>query len=903
MKLSRTNIEKLYKRNISLEKKLLKKDYENLELNAINAIYSKLIYQNHQIINNLQNDLQAIESLILRVKRTPFYKGYKILKKILFKIVKKQTDSKYFSQKSIFQNKIFSDMSANIPKSNGSSYYSKSKITVGIISDEFMLNYYSGAVNIIYLSPENYKIKMLTEKIDFILFVSCWSGLAGEWRGVTYESNIQNTLFEVFTLAKKKSIPIVFQTIEDPSNYNTFLPIAMKSDYIFTSDSSMISQYNKDTGNKNVYLLKYGVNPMFHNPVGFCTGNKAKIIKKNSVFFAGSWASRYQERCVDSQMIFDGVLDTTNLLFIADRNNGNPEYYFPNKYWQYILPPISHDLLQRVHKLFEWSINVNSIKNSPTMCAMRVYELQALGSLILSNYSNAVFNTFPNIFLINRKDEIGEIISNYSEEDKYKMQVHAIRNVFSQNTVFERLKYIFDKIGIKEVINTDKRILVVSKKITTGIKKCFDSQTYQNKRLVTEKEFSKLAAKNTDFQFVAYFDDKYKYEIYYLEDMVNAFKYTDVDFVTKPDDISRFVKLETDHNFIDHYNDRNLAVFNLNRYDTSKILQSFSGKGFGYCIDPFNVKLNIYNKNKKITNNYKLSVIIPVYNNGRYLLGKAFYSLLRSSIFKEMEILCIDDGSSDQETIQILEYLENNYSNVKVNRLTGGPSGSASRPRNEGVKFASAEHITYLDPDNEAVNDGYAYLLKEIENSDYDFVFGYCTRIKDAVSTDLKYLYQNEIIYNPTNSLIESDFRAISCQACIIKKDFLVNNKITNVVGAVGQDTLFFYELMVNSKKVKYLDKQIHLYYVDRGDSVVNTVSKKFFDKSLILEKAMVDRLKKYQLLNEYINRKFEFFLQNWYFDKLSLVSKEDKKYCKRIIKQIYSLYREGESIDIDLLD
>ena len=56
MKLSRTNIEKLYKRNISLEKKLLKKDYENLELNAINAKYSKLIYQNHQIILHPENN-------------------------------------------------------------------------------------------------------------------------------------------------------------------------------------------------------------------------------------------------------------------------------------------------------------------------------------------------------------------------------------------------------------------------------------------------------------------------------------------------------------------------------------------------------------------------------------------------------------------------------------------------------------------------------------------------------------------------------------------------------------------------------------------------------------------------------------------------------------------------------
>ena len=46
------------------------------------------------------------------------------------------------------------------------------------------------------------------------------------------------------------------------------------------------------------------------------------------------------------------------------------------------------------HRLFRWAINVNSVKYSETMFANRVYELQAMGNLLLTNYSMGVNNKF-----------------------------------------------------------------------------------------------------------------------------------------------------------------------------------------------------------------------------------------------------------------------------------------------------------------------------------------------------------------------------------------------------------------------------------------------------------------------------------------------------------------------------
>lgn len=71
----------------------------------------------------------------------------------------------------------------------------------------------------------------------------------------------------------------------------------------------------------------------------------------------------------------------------------------------------------------------------------------------------------------------------------------------------------------------------------------------------------------------------------------------------------------------------------------------FQGKGFR--LDPFGV-----NESRRLTGDRKeIAVIIPIYNNGRYLQGRCFRSLLRSSVFDKMQIYLIDDGSDDEETL------------------------------------------------------------------------------------------------------------------------------------------------------------------------------------------------------------------------------------------------------------
>src|SRR5699024_3177963 len=119
----------------------------------------------------------------------------------------------------------------------------------------------------------------------------------------------------------------------------------------------------------------------------------------------------------------------------------------------------------------------------------------------------------------------------------------------------------------------------------------------------------------------------------------------------------------------------------------------------------------------------ELSVIVPIHNNGTYLEEKCFASLKRSSSFDKMEIIFINDGTTDELTLKVINRIRSRHPDiVYVENETG--SGSASKPRNQGVRVASTDFITYLDPDNEALGDGYHFLLESFKKKDVDMVVG-----------------------------------------------------------------------------------------------------------------------------------------------------------------------------------
>jgi hypothetical protein len=491
---------------------------------------------------------------------------------------------RYILEKSFSQ-----EILSKIPDSNGSSYYKNSGLDIAIITDTFAYKYFEDAANLHYVNKENYKDVLGRKKIDMLLFVTCWYGMKNnDWVGIAGDPIVKQKTLEIFNHAKKRKIPVVFWSKEDPTNYEIFLEYAKASDYIFTTAEECINEYKKDTGNKDVYLLKYGVNPFIHNPIGFRLKNKNG--DQNVILFAGTWYPQtpaYKERIKDQEMLFDGVLASKSKeLVVIDRNFFKYEQYeYPMQYWNYIYPSVEYGNIQKIRKLFDLAINLNIVKDSKTMCAARVYELQAMGVAIISNYSKAVKKNFTNISIPNNKREVTQVINKSHGIELFKRQVEGIRNMFTQNTVFDRIGEMITAMGKSAPISGILPVTVVCEEINPQIEKMFQKQKYENKVLLEVKDIENLNSK-----FVTFFSEKYMYGQNYLQDLVNGFKFTDVFYVTKGViDLKKDPNMSDFHHYVSSVSDKYRTMYNLKKLSFKRILKEEKLEELGYVIDPFEI--------------------------------------------------------------------------------------------------------------------------------------------------------------------------------------------------------------------------------------------------------------------------------------------------------------------------
>ncbi|MCQ2378614.1 MAG: glycosyltransferase [Victivallaceae bacterium] len=122
-----------------------------------------------------------------------------------------------------------------------------------------------------------------------------------------------------------------------------------------------------------------------------------------------------------------------------------------------------------------------------------------------------------------------------------------------------------------------------------------------------------------------------------------------------------------------------------------------------------------------------ISVIVPVYNVAPYL-PRALDSLLAQS-FGDIEIICIDDASTDG-SLQILRRYAERDARVKV--IATAKNGGAARARNAGLEAATGKYVSFVDPDDAVSPAFYEVLYRLAEESGADLAKGLWEMIGSA---------------------------------------------------------------------------------------------------------------------------------------------------------------------------
>src|SRR5699024_9166930 len=166
----------------------------------------------------------------------------------------------------------------------------------------------------------------------------------------------------------------------------------------------------------------------------------------------------------------------------ANLEKNNNFQQFPLKYMNYLAPPVNNQNLIELHKMIRWSLNINQVKYSKTKLEDTIYELQAMGNIILSSYNTGVNNLFPNIRIINNSKDI-QAAYNISENDIKEFQAKGIHNIFKEHTAFHRIKQIAATLKIDIEVESGE-ILVVINKDSKFNQQSFSQQTYSNKHII-----------------------------------------------------------------------------------------------------------------------------------------------------------------------------------------------------------------------------------------------------------------------------------------------------------------------------------------------------------------------------------------------------------------------------------
>ncbi|AVI42545.1 CgeB family protein [Bacillus pumilus] len=436
---------------------------------------------------------------------------------------------------------------------------------VACIFDEFSMTCFKEQVTLIPFTKDNWKDVLTQTPPDVLIVESAWKGNFGSWEYMIgkYNNQDQSELIALVEWCKRKGIPTAFWNKEDPIHFAKFIHTAKLFDYVFTTDQNMVSEYVKILGRPAAYALPFSAEPRLHNPI------QLKENRIDKVCFAGSYyANRHEDRKRDMEQVLDIAAEFG--LDIYDRNytlnqKKEEDFSFPKRFQQSIKGSLKYDEIAKANKGYRVMLNVNSVKNSPTMFSRRVFEGLASGTPILSSYSEGIKRIFKDIVMISEDEETlrQHLKSVFKDETFYRSKsMEGIREVHLNHTYKHRLTYMLGKFGygVKKEEKTVAVISVVrSKEEAFKVMNLFRKQSCENKKLflLLDKFDGYIDILNqfnngyinayvlsymdhydrmenlVDSDYVSYFSPSHFYGEHYLLDLLIATEYSQAEIIGK----------------------------------------------------------------------------------------------------------------------------------------------------------------------------------------------------------------------------------------------------------------------------------------------------------------------------------------------------------------------------------
>ena len=287
----------------------------------------------------------------------------------------------------------------------------------------------------------------------------------------------------------------------------------------------------------------------------------------------------------------------------------------------------------------------------------------------------------------------------------------------------------------------------------------------------------------------------------------------------------------------------------------------------------------------------KVSILVPCYNVERYL-HECMDSIVCQTL-KDIEIVCLNDGSTDNTQNILKEYAANDERIVLIDK----PNSGYGATMNIGLKAAKGKYIGIVESDDYIECDMFENLYNAAEKHELDLVRCLYT-VHDEVHNQV--YIKNDTDYYTCNTVFcpkeqaNIFFIAPAIWAGLYKKDFLVENDIRflETPGASFQDTSFAFKVYASAERMMVLSKALHHYRINDNSSVTSP-GKMYY---VCDENAEIRRYAKEHRIYEDLKEVMAFRVfgsYKWNYQRLNISLK--RQFIKRWSEEAKEMFRNNE--------
>ncbi len=283
----------------------------------------------------------------------------------------------------------------------------------------------------------------------------------------------------------------------------------------------------------------------------------------------------------------------------------------------------------------------------------------------------------------------------------------------------------------------------------------------------------------------------------------------------------------------------------------------------------------------------KISIIVPVYNVEKYL-SICLDSLINQTL-NDIEIICINDGSTDG-SLEILNEYAKKDTRIKI--ITQKNQG-LSMARNNGLKEAKGEYISFIDSDDWIDTKMYEIMYQQAKEDNSEIVVCNLKLEKDNKTETYSYwpIKKNGLINREETQSYLFKHPSYAWNK-IYKKTFLLNHNLQFLKGILYEDVPFWVQATLNVNRISYCTDYLYHYRLSREDAITKKKSEKQFDviKVVDITKKLLEEYNVSQQITEnFINWQKQIFVWMYhllpknkqaealhFFDELDVVIKND---------------------------